>query len=250
MRLVGFSTGALAFADFRRGLQMLRETGAKAVELSALRAAELDPLMESLDDLDLDQFSFKSVHAPSNVDAQHERHVVEKLQAVAQRGWPIVVHPDSIHNDALWRPFGKLVCIENMDKRKPIARTRDELCAWFDRLPEASLCLDLAHVRQIDPTMTEAYLILRDLGNRIAEVHLSEVNAASKHEPISYGATLAYQQVASMIPETIPVILESIVSAECIDDEIEAAHEALATDGSRPRVRRRRPGATARLVHA
>jgi len=46
MRLVGFSTGALAFADFRRGLQMLRETGAKAVELSALRAAELDPLME------------------------------------------------------------------------------------------------------------------------------------------------------------------------------------------------------------
>ena len=106
---------------------------------------------------------------------QHERHVVEKLQAVAQRGWPIVVHPDSIHDDALWRPFGKLVCIENMDKRKPIARTRDELCAWFDRLPEASLCLDLAHVRQIDPTMTEAYLILRDLGNRVAEVHLSEV---------------------------------------------------------------------------
>jgi hypothetical protein len=73
---------------------------------------------------------------------QHERHVVEKLQAVAQRGWPIVVHPDSIHDDALWRPFGKLVCIENMDKRKPIARTRDELCAWFDRLPEASLSGD------------------------------------------------------------------------------------------------------------
>jgi len=32
--------------------------------------------------------------------------------------------------------------------------------------------------------------------------------------------------VASLIPETIPVILESIVSAEFIDDEIEAAHEA------------------------
>jgi hypothetical protein len=59
--------------------------------------------------------------------------------------------------------------------------------------------------------------------------HLGEVNAASNHEPISYGATLAFQQVASMIPETIPVILESIVSAEFIDDEIEAAHEALAS---------------------
>jgi hypothetical protein len=91
---------------------------------------------------------------------------------------------------------------------------------------------------------TEAYLILRDLGNRVAEVHLSEVNAASKHEPISYGATLAYQQVASMIPETIPVILESIVSAEFIDDEIEAAHEALTIGGPRPRVRKRRVAAT------
>jgi hypothetical protein len=39
--------------------------------------------------------------------------------------------------------------------------------------------------------MTEAYLILRDLGNRMAEVYLSEINAASKHEPISYGARLA-----------------------------------------------------------
>jgi hypothetical protein len=92
--------------------------------------------------------------------------------------------------------------------------------------------------------MTEAYLILRDFGNRVTEVHLSEVNAASKHEPISYGATLAFQQVASMIPETIPVILESIVSAEFIDDEIEAAHEALAIAGPRPRVRKRRSGAT------
>ena len=98
--------------------------------------------------------------------------------------------------------------------------------------------------------MTEAYLILRDLGNRVAEVHLGEVNAASKHEPISYGATLAYQQVASMIPETIPVILESIVSAEFIDDEIESAHSALATGGPRSRVRGRRSSATARLVHA
>jgi len=67
---------------------------------------------------------------------------------------------------------------------------------------------------------------------------------SDKHELISYGATLAFQQVASMIPETIPVILESIVTAEFIDDEIEAAHEALATDGPRPRVRKRRVAAT------
>jgi hypothetical protein len=250
MRLVGFSTGALAFADFRRGLQILRQTGARAVELSALRLAELDPLVGALDSLDLGQFSFVSVHAPAGLDAQHERHAVKKLQLVAQRGWPIVVHPDSIHDDALWRPFGKLVCIENMDKRKPIARTRDELREWFKRFPEASLCLDLAHARQIDPTMTEAYLILRDFGDRLAEVHLSEINAASKHEPISYGATLAYQKVASLVPYTIPIIMESIIAADFIDDEIEAAREALAVGGARPGVRIRRPGATPKPLHA
>jgi hypothetical protein len=56
--------------------------------------------------------------------------------------------------------------------------------------------------------------------------------------------------MSSLIPKTIPVILESIVSAEFIDDEIEAAHEALATGGPRPRVRRRRSGATPRRLHA
>ena len=56
--------------------------------------------------------------------------------------------------------------------------------------------------------------------------------------------------MSSLIPENIPVILESIVSAEFIDDEIEAAHEALAMRGPRPRVRKRRSGAMAKAVRA
>ncbi len=250
MRLVGFSTGALAFADFRRGLDMLAGTSAKAVELSALRSAELDPLVDSLDGLDLGPFSYVSVHAPAGIDSRDERHVVERLQEVAARGWPIVVHPDSIHEPSLWKGLGQLVCIENMDRRKPIARTCDELRIWFDRLPDARLCFDLAHARQIDPTMTETYLILRELGDRLTEVHLSEVNSASKHEPISHAAMLAYRQIASLIPTPVPVILESIVAAEFIDDEIDAAQESLAVDGPRPRIRTRRSGATPKPIHA
>jgi hypothetical protein len=52
-----------------------------------------------------------------------------------------------------------------------------------------------------------------------------------------------------MIPETIPVILESIISAEFIDDEIEAAHEALALGGPRPRVPKRRSTAAPKPLH-
>ena len=48
MRLIGFSTGALARNDFRRALQMLAERHVRAVELSALRQDELIPLVEVL----------------------------------------------------------------------------------------------------------------------------------------------------------------------------------------------------------
>ena len=60
MRPIGFSTGALAYADFRRGLAMTRAAACAAVELSALRQAELFPLLESLNSLDLTGFDYIS----------------------------------------------------------------------------------------------------------------------------------------------------------------------------------------------
>jgi len=75
----------------------------------------------------------------------------------------------------------------------------------------------------------------------VAEVHLSEVNAASKHEPISYGATLAYHKCLHDSSDD-PVILESIVSAEFIDDESKP-RTSPGDRRSRPRVRKRRSSA-------
>jgi hypothetical protein len=75
--------------------------------------------------------------------------------------------------------------------------------------------------------MTQAFLILTELGSRMVQVHISEVNSASQHDPISYGATLAFQQIASMIPETIPIIVESKVSAKHITKEVGQALTSL-----------------------
>ncbi len=45
MRPIGFSTGALALADYRLALSMVADTSdVQAIELSALRAPELTPL--------------------------------------------------------------------------------------------------------------------------------------------------------------------------------------------------------------
>jgi hypothetical protein len=226
MRKIGFSTGALAYSDFRKALKMLEKHSTPVVELSALRKHELLPLLDAIDTLDLRKFSFVSVHAPSDVSKDDEAFLVKLLSCVTQRGWPVVVHPDSIHNPALWRSLGRLLCIENMDKRNSLGRTRDELCRLFDKLPEASLCLDLAHSRQVDPTMRETFLILRDLGIRLKEVHLSELDANSKHCCIS-PKTIDFRVIAGMIPEEVPIILESIVSEDQILGQLEAARAVL-----------------------
>ena len=189
MRLIGFSTGALAFGDFRRGLELLRETDARAVELSALREHELPPLMQALPELPLDQFAYVSVHAPSRLASLSEKAVAEMLQPCIDRGFHVVLHPDAIQDPACWRAFGPLLCIENMDKRKQTGRTVSELRRFFADLPDASLCLDLAHARQVDTTLAVARFILAEFGGeRVAQVHLSELDAHSHHAPLSMGA--------------------------------------------------------------
>jgi hypothetical protein len=97
-RPIGLSTGALAKGDFRRGLQLQDETSSSAVELSALRVSELRPLIDAKDDLDLSRYEYVSFHAPSRFSAEEEAEVVEALSELSGRNWPIVLHPDTIHD--------------------------------------------------------------------------------------------------------------------------------------------------------
>ena len=228
MPTVGFSTGALALGDFERGLSMLASKHADAVELSALRSVELSRLLNAvssrLEELK-GRYKYISFHAPT--DFQNESGLVERLKGIAQHGFNIVVHPDTIRNVELWRQLGSHLCIENMDSRKATGRTAKELRWFFESLPDAKLCFDIAHARQVDPTMTEAVRILTDFGDRLAQVHLSEVNSKGKHFAMSLVAKRAYEPLAEML-SSVPVILESPVDASGIDPEIEAVHKLLA----------------------
>ena len=77
--------------------------------------------------------------------------------------------------------------------------------------------------------MTESVLILREFGDRLAEVHISEVNTSSRHDPISTSASRAFQSVSKYIPENIPVIIESLIDEgqSDIPTERESARAAL-----------------------
>jgi len=231
VRLTGFSTGAVARSDFRRALEILRHFRLPAIELSALRLPELEPLVKALPELDLSGYEFVSFHAPSRFEHSDEEWVVEQLITVVERGIPVVVHPDVMSNPSAWHPFGELLLIENMDKRKAVGRTARDLEGLFAKLPAARFCFDIAHARQVDPTMIEARFLLEACGDRLAEVHMSELNTRSQHEPISAYAMSDYQSLADLIPEDVPIILETLIDEGQSDiaTELDRARRALDT---------------------
>jgi hypothetical protein len=228
MRLLGYSTGALALSDFRLALAILKEQPVDAVELSAIRENELIPLLRSLNDLDLSRFAYVSLHAPSQFSQQAAGWIFQELYDHRHNGWPIIVHPGTLNYDPDWRLLGSQLCIENMDKRKPFGRTVQELDLLFDRFPHASFCFDIGHARQVDTSMIEAYKMLKKFGPRLRQVHVSEVNSQNKHDHLSFVSILDFQEVAHLIPPEIPIIIESMVSGDQIAAEISRVRKALA----------------------
>ncbi len=227
MTPIGFSTGALALANFDLALAELERKPVDSVELSALRFPELRPLLESIPRLHLHRYRYVSLHAPSQFKGDEEQETIDALLRLAPPNWPIVIHPDTISSFAHWRIFGRRIAIENMDRRKPMGRTADELKHIFEELPEATLCFDIGHARQFDTTMTEAYRILQLFADRLCQVHVSEVNSASQHDRLSFSAVLAFEQVANLIPRQIPLIIESRVTEQEIDAEIDSVRRAI-----------------------
>lgn len=228
MRLVGYSTGAIAPGDVPRALAILGAAGARAVELSALRLAELDPLLALIPGLDLSAYAHVSVHAPSRFGAADEPRVAEALAAAVPEAWPVVLHPDTIHDPRAWRVLGPRLCIENMDRRKASGRTAKELLRVFEALPEASFCFDVGHAHQVDRTMNDAWTLVRALGARLAQVHVSEVTSGGRHDPLSRTAVAAFRKIAAWVPEDVPLIVESPAAAGEIAAEMRLSDEALA----------------------
>jgi hypothetical protein len=116
-----------------------------------------------------------------------------------------------IRNHSLWQQFGSQLLIENMDRRKSVGRTPGELDRLFRLLPEARMCLDFAHARQIDTTLTLLSQLIARFSSRIAEIHISELDSWCQHQPMSAGAVKDYQVFASHFSDSLPVIIESML---------------------------------------
>ena len=126
-----------------------------------------------------------------------DAELVDRLQRLPAWITAIVVHPDAMGDLAAYLPLGRRLVIENMDTRKELGQTADELALFFELLPDARLCLDLAHAKAVDPTMRVGADLLSAFATRLSHVHLSSLDEGRSHVTLTaedealFGALLA-----------------------------------------------------------
>jgi sugar phosphate isomerase/epimerase len=120
----------------------------------------------------------------------------------------IVVHPDVIDDPAEYRRLGARLVLENMDTRKARGRDADELAPYFAELPEAGLCLDVAHARDVDPSMRGAQELLDRFAGRVRHLHVSSIDDAGHHVPLRAGDEEAFRPILRRCRD-VPWILEA-----------------------------------------
>jgi hypothetical protein len=187
--LVGPSTGYMVGArgDWPRLVAAAEVCSLDVVELSALSACELPGLLAFLRDTESLPFGHVSVHGPSKGWQGTPAALAAALDGIPAFVDGVVMHPETLGDAAPFADLGARLRLENMDTRKDDARTVDELARFFDALPAARFCFDVAHAQLHDPSLGLAHELLDAFADRLAEVHLSSILPDGDHIPL--GAT-------------------------------------------------------------
>jgi hypothetical protein len=195
--LVGASTGFLE--DLRGDWPAMVEASSlishQAIELSALSGDELPGLERYLRTADLGAFRRISVHGPSKGWSSTPSALARTLRDLEGPVAGIVMHPETLGDPCAFADLGERVWLENMDTRKRDARTVAELERYFDLLPSARFCFDVAHAWLHDPSMELAHALLDAFGDRLAEVHLSSILPSGRHIPLQRRVLSAFAPV-------------------------------------------------------
>lgn len=209
-RGVGASTGFMRdhYGDWPRLVREAAAISTAAAELSALSEHELAPLVEFLGEGRALPFRYLSVHAPSKGRELPEADVVDLLCELPLSVDAIVVHPDGMEDPAAYSPLGTRLVLENMDRRKGGGRTALELSPYFDALPEAGLCFDVAHAASVDPGLEVAHELLDRHGHRLRHVHLSSLDDGCHHRTLTPADELRFGPLLDRCRD-VPWILEA-----------------------------------------
>ena len=207
---LGASTGYMADRrdDWGALLAEAVDTSTFAAELAALSEDELPGLEAFLGGDPELPFAYLSVHAPVKHLRMPEAELVMRLERLAPAVDAIVVHPDAMDDPRAYRRLGSCLVLENIDARKPTGRTVAELAPFFAALPEAGLCLDVAHVLSVDPTLAEGERLLDAYAGRLRQLHVSSLDAECRHLPLTEEHEVRFGPLLRRCPD-VPWILEA-----------------------------------------
>lgn len=208
--LIGVSTGYMVGArgDWPRLAAAAEVLSDDVVELSALSARELPGLISFLEDVPELPFRHVSVHGPSKGWEGTPQELVELLLELPEAVSGIVMHPETLGDAGVFAQLGSSLRLENMDPRKHDARDATELARYFEALPQARFCLDVAHAQLHDPTMALAHELVDAFADRLAEVHLSSIETDGRHVPLRTEDAEAFLPVLERCAG-VPWILEA-----------------------------------------
>lgn len=210
--LVGPSTGYMVGArgDWPRLVAAAETCSIDVVELSALSADELPGLLRFLADAGALPFGHVSVHGPSKGWDGTPAALATALASIPGSVDGIVLHPETLGDVAPFRDLGERLRLENMDTRKDDARTAAELARYFDALPGACFCFDVAHAQLHDPSLGLAHELLDAFADRLAEVHVSSIEPDGEHVPLRAADAEAFLPVLERCAG-VPWVLEAPV---------------------------------------
>jgi len=208
--LVGPSTGYMVGArgDWPRLVAAAESCSLDVVELSAMSAEELPGLLRFLDEAVELPFGHVSVHGPSKGWDGTPAALATALRAIPAFVDGIVLHPETLGDVAAFAGLGGRLRLENMDTRKHDARTAAELARYFDALPDARFCFDIAHAQLHDPSLGLAHELLDAFADRLAEVHVSSIEPDGEHTPLRAADAEAFLPVLARCTG-VPWVLEA-----------------------------------------
>lgn len=208
--LVGPSTGYMVGArgDWPRLTAAAETCSLDVVELSALSAGELPGLLRFLADAGSLPFGHISVHGPSKGWDGTPAALATALASIPAYVDGIVLHPETLDDVAAFADLGARLRLENMDTRKDDARTVAELSRFFDALPDARFCFDVAHAQLHDHGMGLAHELLDAFADRLAEVHVSSIELDGEHVPLRAADAEAFLPVLERCVG-VPWVLEA-----------------------------------------
>lgn len=208
---VGASTG---YMTANRGhwdllVDLASSVSDKVIELSALSAPELPNLFTFLAESPTLDFSYVSVHGPAKGWLESREHLASQLASELPAYIDsVVMHPETLEDLDAFMVLGTKLILENMDGLKGDARTVEELVPYFDALPDAGFCFDVAHAQMNDPTMGLAHELLDAFGDRLREVHLSSIRDDGSHVPLLASDVAVFRPVLERCTH-VPWILEA-----------------------------------------